>query len=62
MNAHFKELMDVALEQAVQRHFCQLFEVLMVDPSEHGMKRFEKGLNKLADTEIKVGALIQEET
>jgi hypothetical protein len=61
MTDHLKELMERSLEHAVQQHFCQLFQVLMVDPSEPGMKRFAKGLNKLAVTEAMVGTMIQEE-
>ena len=47
-----------ALDAAVARHFATLFEVLMVDPSEKGMQRFENGLKRLLDTEQAVAKLL----
>jgi hypothetical protein len=39
-------------------HFGNLFEVLMLDPSPEGMKRFQNGLAKLAATESSVRKLL----
>ena len=58
--SEYKQLLENALEQAVQRHFCQLFEVLMVRPDEPGLKRFGAGLDKLAVTYTTLAAKIGE--
>ena len=57
--SEIKNTLAVALEQAVQQQFCQLFAVLMVRPDEAAIKRFTLGLEKLTTTETTVGGLIE---
>jgi len=46
------ELLDAALDQAVLKHFCTLFEVMMVESDmDAAMKRFGKGLQRLTERE-----------
>ena len=51
--------LEAALDTAVITHFCKLFEVLMVDPSPEGLKRFEAGLTRLLHTERAVADVIK---
>lgn len=51
-------LLRIALDQAVAKHFSQLFEVLMVTADEQGMRRFQKGLHKLVQAEADVANVI----
>ena len=42
---------EEALDSAVQAQFGRLFDVLLRDPSEQGMKRFGNGIKLLSETE-----------
>jgi hypothetical protein len=42
---------EEALDGAVQAQFGRLFDVLLRDPSEQGMKRFGNGIKLLSETE-----------
>lgn len=52
-------LLEEALEQAVARHFCKLFDVLMSDPSEQGLERFRAGVSKLGNVHQAVSQIIK---
>lgn len=62
MSANFKDLLESGLEQAVQQHFCKLFDVLMSasDRENSAVDRFEAGLKKLARMEAIAGVMISE--
>ena len=60
MSAAYKDLLEKALEQAVQQQFCQLFAVLFVKPDEAAYKRFHAGIARLGDMERTVGVYIAE--
>jgi hypothetical protein len=54
------EALEAALDAAVATQFCKLFEVLMVDPSPAGFKRFEAGLTRLTETEKAVRKTLED--
>jgi len=55
-----EELLEAALDQAVIKHFGSLFEVMMVESDINAaLKRFDKGLQKLAAREIAVRDVIR---
>ena len=53
--------LEAALDAAMQRQFVELFTVLCLasDPPE-ALKRFEKGLQKLLDSEAAVSEIIHQ--
>ena len=55
-----RDVLIDALRHAVDKHFSQLFEVLLVDPSPKGLERFRAGLDRLVKTEHTVAAIIRE--
>jgi len=55
-----RDILNDALRHAVDKHFSQLFEVLLVDPSPKGLERFRAGLDRLINTENSVATIIRE--
>jgi hypothetical protein len=50
--------LDASLEAAVTHHFLTLFDVLMTDPTDAGLERFERGLKNLIRMHVEVQAVI----